>query len=199
MKQFIEKTDKVYAFFHDQIFAHYKQIGELTGKEWSFTFSNDIWETVNLSRRIDNGYEMFSCGNNQVLVIKNKQLKIVPKVDFNSHYEEINETKFIPKEIFTEKPPICPQIEDSKFIQASILGMQSRFDVADVIQALINGERFPDCGDSVIENLKQIKFNRPAIAQRLINDIIADFTAADTIQYSTIRLEESKAIFIGHA
>ena len=114
MKQFIEKTDKVYAFFHDQIFAHYKQVGELTGKEWSFSFSNDRNETVNLSRRIDNGYEMFSCGNNQVLVIKNKEIKIVPKVDFNSHYEGINKERIVIKEIFNSNPlpnPLNPFTE----------------------------------------------------------------------------------------
>jgi len=105
MKQFIEKTDKVYAFFHDQIFANYKQIGELTGKDWSFSFSNDRNETVNLSRRIDNGYEVFSCRDNQVLVIKSKEIKIVPKVDFNSRYEEINREKIIVKEIVTDKLP----------------------------------------------------------------------------------------------
>jgi len=104
MKQFIEKTDKVYAFFHDQIFANYKQIGELTGKDWSFSFSNDRNETVNISRRIDNGYEMFSCGNNQVLVIKNKQLRIVPKVDFDSCYEEINKETIVVKHILTDNP-----------------------------------------------------------------------------------------------
>ena len=97
-----------------------------------------------------------------------------------------------------EKKQNSPQIENAPPL-ISILSLQSNFDVADAIQALIDGERFPNCGDSVIENLKQIKFNRPAIAQRLIDDIIGDFTAADTIQYSAIRLEESKAIFIGHA
>ena len=115
MKQFIEKTDKVYAFFHDQIFANYKQIGELTGKDWSFSFSNDRNETVNLSRRIDNGYEVFSCRDNQVLVIKNKEIKIVPKVDFNSLYEEINKVNIVVKHIHNDSPltnPLHPFTRD---------------------------------------------------------------------------------------
>jgi hypothetical protein len=105
MKQFIERADKVYAFYYDQIFAHYKQINDLTGKNWSFSSNGDAWETVNLSRPIDNGIETFSCGKNQVLVIKNKELRVVPKIDFNSDYEEINKEKIVVKEIFNDKSP----------------------------------------------------------------------------------------------
>lgn len=180
MKQFIEKTSKAYVFEFDEIFPAYKQISELLGGkiDISMNYSPLDGGNITVMTHENNTVRVYPT---QVLMIRDGILSSVGTSILGQRYEEINKEKILIKEIVIDKPTIYPQIENAPPL-ISILSLQSNFDVADVIQALIDGERFPNCGDSVIENLKQIKFNRPADTQREIEHIIMGFCDGDKIQ-----------------